>query len=110
MNEPDGMTITREDFADIKTSEQAVNFVEHKIQCWSDWTLRRPPPPTDVINAKESITWLNRLNIAYGEIVGGLQALYAVGLISDRQFSALKLKIISATIRKSGAVQMGVDP
>lgn len=109
-DQPDNMVITPADFAQLTTPEQAVNFVEHKIQAWSEWTLRAPPPPTDELTSREYLVWERRLLIAYGEVVGAMQALYAVGKISAKQFQQLKLRVISATVRKAGAVQMGVDP
>lgn len=107
---PDGMLLTPDDFQRLDTPEQAANFVEDKIQAWSDWTLRKPPPPTNVITSREYLIWERRLMMAYGEVVGAMQALYAVGKISAAQFKALKLRVISSAVRKAGAVQMGVDP
>jgi hypothetical protein len=109
-DQPDGMIITPADFEQLTTPEQAVNFVEFKIRTWSEWTLKKPPPPTDVLSSREYVIWERRLMIAYGEIVGAMQALYAVGKISAKQFGELKLRVIAATVRKAGAVQMGVDP
>lgn len=109
-DQPDNMLITPADFAQLDTPEQAVNFVEFKIRCWTDWTLKQPPPPTDELTSREYLIWERRLLIAYGEVVGSMQALQACGKISIKQFKQLKLRVIAATVRKAGAVQMGVDP
>ncbi|MBT8428293.1 MAG: hypothetical protein KJN79_00125 [Gammaproteobacteria bacterium] len=109
MNEPDNMLVTPEDFATLTTPEQAVNFVEHKIACWASWTLQKPPPPTNELTSREYLVWERRLMISYGEVVGAMQAFYAMGKISVQQFRALKLRVIAATVRKAGAVQMGAE-
>lgn len=110
MRDPDRMVVTPQDFARLKTPEQAVNFVEHKIESWADWTLKKPPPPSNELTSREYLVWERRLMMAYGEVVGAMQALHAVGKISAQQFKALKLRVISATVRKAGAVQMGAEP
>ncbi len=109
-DEPDGMVISKADFARITTPEQAINFVDHKIEVWVDYTLHEPAPPTDDLTSRTYLIWRNRAMIAYGEIVGALQAMEAMGQISVNQFKALKLKVIAATTRKAAAVQLGVDP
>lgn len=109
-DQPDNMLITPADFATLDTPEQAVNFVEHKIKVWVDWTLTKPPPPTDDLTSRAYLIWERRHLIAYGEIIGAMQALQAFNKISIKQFKVLKLKVIAATVRKAGAVQMGVDP
>lgn len=109
MSEPDGMLVTPDDFSRLQSPEQAINFVDHKIAAWAEWTLKRPPPPTSEVTSRDYLVWERRLMMAYGEIVGAMQALHAVGKISAQQFKALKLRVISATVRKAGAVQMGVD-
>ena len=109
-DQPDNMLITAADFARLDTPEQAMNFVEHKIAVWVDWTLKKPPPPTDELTSREYIIWERRMMMSYGEIVGAMQALQAFGKISMEQFKQLKLRVIAATVRKAGAVQMGVDP
>jgi hypothetical protein len=109
-DQPDNMLITPSDFANLTSPEQSVNFVEHKIDVWVEWTLRAPPPPTNELTGRTYLVWHNRLLIAYGEIVGAMQALLAVGKISPTQFKQLKLRVVAATTRKAGAVQMGVDP
>jgi hypothetical protein len=109
-DQPDNMLITPADFARLTTPEQAVNFVEHKIDVWVQWTLKQPPPPTDELTSRAYLIWERRLMMAYGEIVGAMQAMEAMGQISINQFKELKLRVIAATTRKAGAVQMGVDP
>jgi hypothetical protein len=110
-DQPDGMQITTADFAQLTTPEQAVNFVEHKIKVWADWTLKKPPPPgVNDLAGRQYLIWERRLMMAYGEIVGAMQALHAVGKIDARQFKALKHRVIAAVTRKAGSVQMGVDP
>lgn len=109
-DQPDNMMITPTDFAQLTSPEQAVNFVEHKIQVWVDWTLKAPPPPTNELTSRSYLIWERRLMMAYGEIVGAMQALHAMGKISIEQFKTLKLRVIAATVRKTGSVQMGVEP
>lgn len=108
--EPDNMIVSRQDFERLTSPEQAVNFVEYKIGCWIDWSLKKPPPPTDEITSREYLIWERRHMIAYGEIVGAMQAFQAVGKISEQQFKALKLRVIAATVRKAASVQMGTEP
>jgi len=81
----------------LRTAEQAVNYVEDRLKLMREHIHNRPPPPTDVVSSQVAIRWHNRLLLLNGMAIGAIQALQAFGVISVEQFQQAKIRLMNVT-------------
>jgi hypothetical protein len=79
----------------IKTAEQASNYIAERVEILNKHIANMPPPPTDSITASVATTWRNRLLILHGQAIGAIQALQAFGVISVEQYHQAKTRLLA---------------
>lgn len=78
------------------TQEQAINYVQERIDNARLAIKNYPSPDSVIINSKAQESWRMRTSALYGQAVGALCALQAFGLIPIAQFKQLKKELMSA--------------
>lgn len=106
MSEPMDLEIVSPSVIGKLTREQVVNYIDQRIEELVAMIRCEPPPPTDEVTARLHVRWRHRMLIFYGQCVGTIRALQAVGVISIEQFNVSKAKLLATMTHKMTNVVM----